>query len=353
MPDSFAHTLPRRALGSTGLEVSVLAFGAGPVSGLLTGDDRSRQRAVLRRALDVGMNWVDTAATYGEGTSEANLGAVLGELGARDAVHLATKVRLTASQLDDVEQSVADSLEASLRRLGVERVTLLQLHNSITRERGDEPTSLSPHDVLRAGGVAEAMLRLRDAGRVAHLGLTGIGHGAALAEVIDSGRFATVQTPYNVLNPSAGRAVPVDFTEADYGDLCAVCARQGLAVFAIRVFAGGALAGADPSAHTYRTKFFPLDLYRRDQARAAWLAERLASEDISLREGALRFSLSHPQVGAAIVGFGSPEEIDEALQHVSRGPLAASVIERLAWWEAERMSESPAAPVSHDKRGIS
>jgi len=332
MPDSLAHALPRRALGSTGLEVSVLALGAGPVSGLMTGEDRSRQRAVLRRALDVGINWIDTAATYGDGASESSLGAVLGELGARDAVHLATKVRLMVPQLDDVERSVTESLEASLGRLGVDRVSLLQLHNSITAERGDEPTSLSPHDVLRPGGVADSMQRLCDAGRVGHLGLTGIGHGAALAEVIDSGRFATIQTPYNVLNPSAGRAMPVGFTEADYGDLCAACARQGMGVFAIRVFAGGALAGADPSAHTYRTKFFPLDLYRRDQARAAWVAERLASDGISLREGAMRFVLSHPQVSAAIVGFGSPDEIDEALQHVSRGPLEQEVIERLAWW---------------------
>ncbi|MBX3412111.1 MAG: aldo/keto reductase [Pirellulales bacterium] len=328
--------LPLRPLGSTGLEVSAIAFGAGPVSGLMTGDDRARQRAVLRRALDAGINWIDTAATYGDGASETSVGSALGELGARNAVHVATKVRLDITRLDDLAHQVTESLEGSLRRLQLSRVTLLQLHNSITRARGDEPTSLSPHDVLRAGGVADAFQRLQTRGLVDHLGLTGIGQGGALAEVIDSGRFATIQTPYNLLNPSAGQQMPGDFDEANYDELMSACARQSMGVFAIRVFAGGALAGSEPSAHTYQTKFFPLDLYRRDQARAAWIAEQLRPLGMGPPEAAVRFSLSHPQVSAALIGFGTSAELDEAVGHASRGPLGEELRARLAWWERGR-----------------
>lgn len=329
-------SLPKRSLGSTGIEVSTVAFGAGPVSGLMTGIDRAQQRAVVRRALDAGINWIDTAATYGAGASETNLGEALGALGAHDAVHVATKVRLDESRLDEIAGQVTASVEASLARLRLPRVTLLQLHNSITRERGDEPTSLSPHDVLGADGVADAFDRLRERGLVAHLGLTGIGDGAALAEVIDSGRFATIQTPYNLLNPSAGHDLPGGFAEADYGNLIAACARQRMGVFAIRVFAGGALAGQEPSAHTFKTKFFPLDLYRRDQQRAQSLDEPLQAHGISLREAAVRFSLSHANVSAAIIGFGTTAEVDEAIFCAACGPLPPELLPKLAWWECER-----------------
>ena len=62
----------------------------------MTSTERTLQRKTIQRALDVGMNWFDTAATYGNGQSETNLGAALRELGAADTVHVATKVRLMA-----------------------------------------------------------------------------------------------------------------------------------------------------------------------------------------------------------------------------------------------------------------
>jgi aryl-alcohol dehydrogenase-like predicted oxidoreductase len=83
-----------RPLGTTGIEVSAVSFGAGPISTLMTGDDSARQRAVIKRAVEAGVNWFDTATTYGDGQSESNLGRVLEELGAASHVHVATKVRL-------------------------------------------------------------------------------------------------------------------------------------------------------------------------------------------------------------------------------------------------------------------
>ena len=69
-----------RTLGRTGLRVSAVAFGAGPVSGLMTGDDHAAQAAALRRAIELGINWIDTAPGYGQGKSEANIGRALAEI---------------------------------------------------------------------------------------------------------------------------------------------------------------------------------------------------------------------------------------------------------------------------------
>jgi len=248
-----------RLLGSTDISVFPLVFGAGPISGLMTGDDFENQQATVRRALDAGVNWFDTGATYGDGQSEASLGKVLQSLGAADCVHLATTVRLTPEDFEDLAGSVRRSVVRSCQRLGVSGVTLLQIHNAITRNRDDEPTSIAPADVLQPGGVLEAMRQLQSDGIVKHLGITAIGQAEALREVVLSGQFPTIQVPYNLMTPSAGRGYSEAFDEANYGNIISQCGDQRMGAFAIRVFAGGVLAGLPPSAHTHKTKFFPLD----------------------------------------------------------------------------------------------
>src|SRR5438067_10318141 len=99
-----------RSLGSTGICVSALSFGAGPVSTLMVGEEGARQRAVVEHAIGRGINWFDTAATYGGGASEANLGRVLEELGAASSVHVATKVRLMPEDLADIRAAVRRSV---------------------------------------------------------------------------------------------------------------------------------------------------------------------------------------------------------------------------------------------------
>jgi len=321
-----------RALGRTHLEVSALAFGAGPVAALMTGGDRDVQRATIARAVEQGINWFDTAATYGEGRSESALGAALGELDPGEKVQVATKVRLPEELHGPLRDSVREAVHASLKRLGRRRITLLQLHNAVTRQRGDEPTSLCPAEVLSPGGVLEAMADLKQTGDVAHLGLTGIGHPTALSEVIASEQFETVQTPYSLLNPSAGRVMSERFTEADYGDILSACARQSKGTFAIRVFAGGALANQPASQHTRKTRFFTLDLYHRDLQRAATLREWLASYEIEPTDAAVRFAVFHPHLTAAIVGLARPVEVDHAVASVARGPLPPAVEAALERW---------------------
>ncbi len=172
------------------------------------------------------------------------------------------------------------------------------------------------------------MLRLKREGLVEHLGLTGLGEPAAIAQVIDSGEFATIQIPYNLLNPSAGRDMPPEFAETNYGNLIGHCHRLGMGAFAIRVLAGGALAGRPPSPHTLKTPFFPLPLYEADCRRAEALGKRLPPR-MTREEAAVRFALSHPGVTSAIIGLGSLVEVADAVRFVDAGPLDAELLARL------------------------
>jgi len=317
-------SIPYRTLGRTGISVSALAFGCGPISELMTGEDRDRQRAVLRHTIERGINWIDTAATYGKGRSEQSLGEALRDLGAHGRVHLATKVRLMPEELADIPSAVRRSVEGSLQRLGVGRVTLLQLHNAITAERGQEATSVTPRDVLGAGGVLESLQKLREEEVVGHIGITAVGQAGPLREVIGSGRFDTIQVPYNIMNPSAGLDVPDDYPEANYGNIISLAQQHQMGVLAIRVFAAGAVLGNSPASHTINSPFFPLDLYRRDEQRAARMRQALGHE-FDLKDVAVRYVLGHPSVSAAIIGFGAPSHFDEALAGTARGPLPEEV----------------------------
>ena len=326
-----------RPLGTTGINASAISFGAGPIPALLTGDDRSVQRETVNAAIAAGINWFDTAATYAAGRSEESLGATLHDLGASQSVHVASKVRLMPEHLGDIAASVRDSVAGSLRRLKLERITLLQLHNSITPKTGDEPTSLTPAHVLSPGGVLDAMSRLQRDGLVEHLGLTGIGNPTSLAEVIAAGPWATIQTPYNLLNPTAGEDIEQLDGQSNYGNIIARCAERRMGVFAIRVLAGGALVGQPPSVHTLTTKFFPLALYEHDRRTAAAIEQALPP-GVNLKEVAVRFALSHPHVTSAIVGFSDPQQVREVVRLAAAGPLAAEMLESVSKARARNAS---------------
>jgi aryl-alcohol dehydrogenase-like predicted oxidoreductase len=141
--------------------------------------------------------------------------------------------------------------------------------------------------------------------------------------------FETIQVPYHLLNPSAGSLFVPAGVEANYGNVIGECERLGIGVLAIRVYAGGALAGQPPSAHTRTTKFFPLTVYERDQRRAAALDGDLP-RGLTLKEAALRFVLGHLGVSSALVGFSSPEQIAEAAAYAEHGPFDPELMVWLA-----------------------
>lgn len=300
----------QRRLGRTGLLVSEISFGAGPVSGLMTGTDTQQQLEVLRAAIHSGINWVDTAAGYGSGTSEKAVGAALRQLDPQQQIQVATKVRIHRSSGASIRQQITAGITASLSRLQRSHITLLQLHNAITEQPDQEPFSLTPEEVLGPQGVAAAFNELRQSGIITCCGLTGTGQPAALRKVLESEQFETLQIPFNRLNPSAGMPTAPDTVPTDYGNLLADCQRLDIGAFAIRVLAGGAVAGNPPSAHTLTTPFFPLNLYQHDLQKAQSLA---AAEPASHAvTEAIRFVLQHPAVCSAIIGFAQPHEVLQA-----------------------------------------
>ncbi|HEX7788015.1 MAG TPA: aldo/keto reductase, partial [Methylomirabilota bacterium] len=227
-----------RALGRTGLRVSALGFGCGDVGGLMVrGAPADREHAVAR-AIELGINYFDTAPSYGAGESEKNLGQVLRAL--RPSVIVGTKWRLAAPDLADVPGAVARSVETSLARLGLERVDLFHLHNLIGRVGDERPLGVAR--VLDA--VVPAVRRLQEQGKVRFLGVTASGETGALHRVIASGAVDTAQVVFNLLNPSGAYAVPVGFPAQDYDRLLVLAREQGVGTIGIRVLAGGALSGS-------------------------------------------------------------------------------------------------------------
>ena len=108
-----------RVLGRTGIRVSVISFGAGPVSGLITGNDVEAQHAVVAAAIEAGIIWFDTAPGYGQGQSESNLGRVLSERHSSEPIHIATKVRVTLDSSVSTADFVRRSVEEKIGRAHV------------------------------------------------------------------------------------------------------------------------------------------------------------------------------------------------------------------------------------------
>ena len=318
-----------RVYGRTGLRLSALGFGCGAVGGLMVrGAPRDQERAIAR-AIEAGVNYFDTAVQYGDGESEKNLGRVLQILKRPDLV-VGTKVRLPEADRGRIGEAIGQSLDASLVRLGLERVDIFHLHNSVT-ESGGGP-ALSVRQVL--GEVVPAFERLREAGKVRFLGLTAVGETAALHQVIGSGKFDSAQVVYNMLNPSAAVSLPPHYPAQDYARLFERTKAAGTGVVGIRVLAGGALSGSaarHPIASPPPAPIGSAISYDADVARARRL-QPLVSEGFaaSLTEAATRFALSQPAIGTILVGIATPEQFEEALRAVAKGPLPAAALDRLA-----------------------
>src|SRR5947199_4426314 len=254
-----------RNLGKTGLRVSTLGFGCGNVGGLIIrGAPGERERAVAR-AMELGINYFDTAPSYGDGKAEENLGGVLKALKAR--VQVGTKFRLDPHDLHDIPGTVARSLDQSLKRLALERVDLFQLHNRIESARGAGALSLG--DVLNE--VVPAVQKLRQQGKVGFCGITALGETTALHRALDAGALDTAQVCYNLLNPSAGVVVPPGFPAQDFGGLLGRARDPRVGVIVIRALAAGALSGVEarhPIAVPTVDPIATAPAYRTDVARA-------------------------------------------------------------------------------------
>ena len=313
-----------RELGRTGLQISAIVFGAGAVGGAVFRPDRATRIETVRRALAGGVNWIDTAPSYGDGRSEENLGWILRELNARP--YLSTKVRLEPNELRDVRGAVHRSLERSLMRLDRDRVDLIQLHNRVAMKRDPESGTLSVDDVLRTGGIADAFGRLRDESLVGFSGFSALGEVDALHELVASRRFHTAQVYHNLLNPSASRPVGPGFSAEDYRDLIGAAVAHGVGVLNIRVLAAGVIAGVDRSGGQALS---PGSDATADARRLAAVEAALADQSGSMAQKALRFALHTPGVAGVLIGFSSPEQVDQALAAAEMPVLGKRALERL------------------------
>ncbi|MGB7078912.1 MAG: aldo/keto reductase [Xanthobacteraceae bacterium] len=316
-----------RAYGRTGMTLSVLGFGCGAVGGLMVRGDPSDQERAIARALDVGVNYFDTAVQYGNGESEKNLGRILQSLKPANAV-VGTKVRLPGTGFGRIADTVTKSLEDSLTRLRRDRVDIFHLHNAITENGGE---GLSVGQVL--GEVVPALDRLRQQGKTRFLGLTAVGDTTALQQVIDARAFDSAQVVYNMLNPSAATGLPTNYPAQDYGRLFDHTKDAGVGVIAIRVLAGGALSGSaerHPIASPPPEPIGSALSYAADIARASRLLP-LVTEGFaaSLTEAATRFAITDPAIGTILVGMATPQQFEDALAAVQKGPLPPAALERL------------------------
>ena len=313
-----------RALGRTGLQVSEIGFGAWGIGGSqwIGARDEESLRA-LHRAVDLGVNFVDTALAYGDGHSETLVGRLLRERS--ETVHVATKVppknaawpapRGVPVSATYPPDHIVRSAERSLRNLGVERIDLLQLHTWLD-------------DFLDQDGWRDALLGLKEQGKVRAVGLSVNDHdpGSAL-RAVESGLFYTVQVIYNI------------FDQAPEERLLPLCREHGVGVLARVPFDEGGLTGTI----TPETAFPPGDwrelYFKGERKRQVWernqaLKGLLGDEARTLPELALRFCLAHEAVSTVIPGMRRRESV-EANAAVSDGrplsPAMRAELKRHAW----------------------
>ena len=293
-------TLRRARLGSSGVEVTRLAFGAAPIGNLFTRVADDDARAAVDAAWDAGVRFFDTAPLYGHGLSEQRLGAAL-RARTRHAYVLATKVGRVLSETavndedgfvdtppigwtyDFSHDATRSSLDSSLARLGVTHVDLLHVHDP------------DDHAEEALQGAFPALRRLRDEGVIRAIG-AGMNQSALLARFVREADLDCVLL--------AGRYTLLDQSGLD--ELLPLCAQRGTSVIAGGVFNSGLLADPSPRA-TYDYVPAPPELLER----ARRLADVCARHGVDLKAAALRFPLAHPAVACVLTGARSAAEMAE------------------------------------------
>jgi L-galactose dehydrogenase/L-glyceraldehyde 3-phosphate reductase len=323
--------MEQRTLGRTGLRISALGFGCGDVGGLIVrGTPAERERAVAR-AVEAGINYFDTASSYGAGESERNLGLTLKTLGLRP--YVGTKCRVDPAERDTAG-AITRSLEASLQRLGMDSVDLLQLHNLIVGEDGAPVPGrgLAVSRVLDE--VVPALAALRRQGKIRFAGITALGDTGAVHRVLDAGVIDTAQVCLNLLNPSAAVAVPAGFPAQDFDRLLDRARQRGVGAINIRVLAGGALSGTVERHAIAMPQVAPIASgtdYAADVEHARRLrpvVDKGYAED--LMEASIRFALASDAISTVLVGYSTFDHLERAITVVERGPLAAAALDLLS-----------------------
>ena len=319
------HSMRQRQLGKTGLAVSEIGFGGWAIGGRRWGGKRDQDsRQALRRAVDRGVNFFDTALTYGDdGDSEKLLGELLLEHRANSnaaPLYVATKVPPKCHKYPappDAPLSeyyprdwIVRCAERSLKNLNIEQIDLLQLHVwADAWTDGDE--------------WKQAMEDLRQAGKIRFVGvsLNPQDPNSAL-RLVRSGFVDVVQVVYNIFDQSPEDELFPACLEHQVGAIARVPLNEGSLTGKLRVdtqFPEG----------DFRSSFFAGDLLRQTVERVEEMRPILEETATSMARGALRYCLSHAAVSTVIVGMRSPEQVNENTSASEDGSLPPETIKAL------------------------
>jgi len=316
---SLTVAIEQRKLGSTGVTVSPLCLGA-MMFGAWGNSDHEDSVRIIHRALDAGINFIDTADVYSRGESEEIVGKAL--KGRRDSVVLATKVHGTMgddpNQFGNSRRWIIQEVENSLRRLGTDWIDLYQIHRPEPDTDIDETLS-ALSDLVRSGKVRYIGSSTFPAYQIVEAQWT--------AERRGRERFVCEQPPYSML---------IRRIEAD---VLPVCRSYGIGVIPWSPLAGGWLSGryrkgGDSPAESRRAQMLPsrYDMSipgNQAKLEAADALGRLADEaGMSLIEMALAFVVNHPAVTAAIIGPRTMDQLESQLPALESS-LGAELLDRI------------------------
>ena len=287
-----------RTLGGTGIKVSPYCLGA-MMFGAMANPDHDDCIRIIHKALDAGVNFIDTADFYSRGESEAIVGEAL--KGRRDNVVLATKAHLPMG--DDPNQQgnsrrwLIRAVEDSLRRLQTDHIDLYQIHRP-SPETDIEETLSALTDLMRAGKVRAIGSSTFPASEIIEAQWVAERRGLA--------RFRAEQPPYSILNRGVEREV------------LPACQRYGMGALVWSPLAMGVLTGryrkGQPLPDSRRAKYFPGQMSDERRLEAVERLIPVAQQaGLSLTHMAMAFVIAHPGVTSAILGPRTMEQLDDLL----------------------------------------
>jgi D-threo-aldose 1-dehydrogenase len=284
----------RRPLGRTGLFVSPVCVGCAPLGNMPETFEYSvsEQRAseTLRSVFESPINFLDTAASYGDGESERRIGWLLEEIGGLpEGYVLATKADRDLQTGDFTGEQMRRSVGRSLELLGLERLQLVYLH---------DPEHESYEHMMAPNGPVEVLMGLKEEGVIEHLGVAG-GPIDLMIRFVETGLFEAVITHnrYTLVNRTAE-------------PLLEVAAERGVAVLNAAPYGSGILVKGPDAYARYEYREAPREML--EQVRAM---ERACGEfGVPLAAAALQFSLRDPRVVSTIVGMSRPERVEQTLE---------------------------------------